>query len=87
MEKIKYILTTLVTCSILAATSASAQSRKPASQVIWEGEMNGSYYCKLDNGVNKRKGEGPCSEYLGVCTHEDGYKVNCSDCTPFGNCR
>ena len=87
MKNVQYILTALATFSILAATSASAQSRRPATRVVWEGDMNGGYYCKLNNGVTRRKGEGPCSEFLGVCTHENGYKVNCSDCNKFGNCR
>jgi len=70
-----------------ATTQTSTQNRQPATRVIWEGEMNDGYYCELDNGVVKHKGEGPCSEYLGVCSHENGYEVNCSDCTPMGNCR
>jgi len=87
MKQHSLILTALAAGSLLIASPASAQSRKPATRVIWEGDMNGGYYCKLDNGVTKQKGEGPCTEFLGVCTHEDGYKVNCSDCYKFGNCR
>ncbi len=87
MQKPLLILIALATGSLLIASPTSAQNRQPATRVIWEGDMNGGYYCKLDNGVTRHKGEGPCTEFLGVCTHENGYKVNCSDCNKFGNCR
>lgn len=57
---------------------------KPATSVIWEGQ---AHVCHLNNGTVRQKGEGPCSEYLGVCIHDNGSKVSCSSCTPYGNCR
>ena len=71
----------------LCTGNSEFSQNSPATRVIWEGEMNGGYYCKLNNGVTKQKGSGPCTDFLGVCTHEDGYEVNCSDCNKYGNCR
>lgn len=73
--------------TLLGSQPASAQASKPATRVLFEGEVRGEYICKLDNGVTKAKGEGPCSDFLGICMHENGRKVNCSDCYKFANCR
>jgi hypothetical protein len=66
---------------------AFSQSPQPATRVLREGEMNGGYYYKLDNGVLRQRGEGPCREFIGVCRHEDGYQVYCSDCAKLAECR
>ena len=63
---------------------AQLKAPGPANNVTYTGQ---GFICSLDNGISVAKGEGPCSDYLGVCAHEDGYKTPCYACTPMGNCR
>ena len=84
----KYLFRNFFVLSFVAiALPSIAQSRPPATRVIWEGESNGRQMCKLDNGAFVERFEGPCSERIGLCKMDSGSIRNCSDCYPYANCR
>jgi hypothetical protein len=76
----------LIGMVLITATPAVAQLKAPgpANKVT---DTSQGIICSLDIGISVAKGEGSCTEYLGVCAHENGYKTPCYACTPMGNCR